>query len=147
MMTDLTASNKQSLSESESRKYDRERAHECLVPLANADPTDSAHLGGKAANLARLIQSGLRVPEGYIIPTDIFDEVTRTGEFPDIYIDDIMQAIDELGGSVAIRSSANVEDGDSASLAWRIRNALRHQWRSQYSNITYRRHVRANSLG
>ena len=45
--------------------------HELVSSLAASDP-DSKRLGGKGANLARLLNLGYRVPPGFVVTTDAF---------------------------------------------------------------------------
>ncbi|MES2970780.1 MAG: PEP/pyruvate-binding domain-containing protein [Patescibacteria group bacterium] len=88
-----------------------------LVSLMNMDPANVTKMGNKAANLAKMIQNNLPVPMGYVLSTDAFDIAGKTAILPKIYLDEVMHAIDELGGRVALRSSATVEDGENVSMA------------------------------
>ncbi|MBB3085415.1 PEP/pyruvate-binding domain-containing protein [Geodermatophilus sabuli] len=68
-------------------------------------------VGGKAAGLAELIESGERVPDGFCITT----EAHHRGEVPQA---EVLAAYDRLGrGPVAVRSSATAEDLPEASSA------------------------------
>ncbi|CAM1343523.1 PEP/pyruvate-binding domain-containing protein [Tenacibaculum amylolyticum] len=74
-------------------------------------------IGGKAANLAKLKQAGIRVPPGYVFDTTIFNTYTSNKQLP-ITIQKIITSIREiLGRAVALRSSANGEDGEQISMA------------------------------
>lgn len=87
-----------------------------LTSLAEVDIEDCQKIGNKAANLAKMLQNGIRVPEGYVLDDRDVEHLVNNG--PDsIFMDEIMTAIDELGGDVAIRSSATVEDGEEYSMA------------------------------
>jgi len=88
-----------------------------LTSLGGADFKDTIRFGNKAANLSRMIQNGISVPHGYVLTSHAFDVAQCSGELPDAYIDDVMRAIEELGGRIAIRSSATVEDGEDFSMA------------------------------
>lgn len=118
--------------------------HPLLVALAQA--TDERIVGGKARNLARLIEWGVRVPDGVVVTCDalrlllansgILDLSDRspdrlrsqilTAPFPDA----IEAILDDVGrtwmGSVdvAVRSSAVGEDGGGASYAGQFDSVL-----------------------
>ena len=106
----------------------------CLVPLSGA--TELTGCGGKAANLARLIAAGARVPDGMVIP----NEVLVAGS---IDFDDLMPL---LRAPVIVRSSAIGEDSADASFAGQLdsvadvttepllRSAIERVWASQLSD-------------
>lgn len=82
-----------------------------LIPLSQA--ADAPRVGGKAAGLGRLISAGFRVPDGFVVPPDV-DE-------------DMLPALltDALGdGEYAFRSSAAAEDLDTASFAGQYETVL-----------------------
>jgi phosphohistidine swiveling domain-containing protein len=66
----------------------------------------NASVGAKAAMLRRLSQAGFRVPKFVVTPVEG------------------AEALDELGGPVAVRSSADVEDGDDTSFAGQFESFL-----------------------
>ncbi|WP_436497828.1 PEP/pyruvate-binding domain-containing protein [Actinokineospora sp. HUAS TT18] len=77
---------------------------------------DLATVGGKGASLAKLARAGLPVPPGFHITTDAY----RGRENPAvaaITADAILAAYAELGGPVAVRSSATAEDLPELSFA------------------------------
>ena len=80
-------------------------------PIYNLRAAPGAGLvGGKAANLGRLIRGGFNVPSGFVISTASRPSRATTGA--------ILEAYAKLGrGPVAVRSSATNEDGVSASFA------------------------------
>ncbi|HVT90234.1 MAG TPA: PEP/pyruvate-binding domain-containing protein [Tepidisphaeraceae bacterium] len=88
------------------------------------DCRDKSLVGGKAANLGRLIRAGFTVPEGFVVNTRAFifarnrtpaDEIV---ELPPEVIQDIQLAYRAIGaGPVAVRSSATAEDMAAASMA------------------------------
>ena len=67
-------------------------------------PRDRAEVGGKAAQLARLVAAGLPVPDGFVIP------VGATAGGPAL-----VRAAAALGERLAVRSSAAIEDGAEAA--------------------------------
>ncbi|KQY22365.1 pyruvate phosphate dikinase [Cellulomonas sp. Root485] len=103
-----------------------------LVPLRDAV---SRTCGGKAGTLGVLLRAGLPVPDGFVVPLDA-DRATDL---------DLRDALDELGGPVAVRSSADDEDTGRASAAGqyesvlgvqgaeRVADAVRTCWASLHS--------------
>lgn len=75
-----------------------------LVPLDHVEGMD---VGGKALSLGRLARIGLSVPRGFVIVH------AAAGLLPDGLTD----ALSQLGGAVAVRSSATDEDGALTSFA------------------------------
>lgn len=71
-------------------------------------------VGGKAAQLARLVSLGLRVPEGFVI----------VGASPGRLPSDLDESSARLGGAVAVRSSALEEDGSERSFAGQFETIL-----------------------
>lgn len=82
-----------------------------------ADEVVITRVGEKAANLIRLSSAGLPVPPGYCVPVDAHDYYIQTGNLPEGLIAEITVAKNQLGGKIAIRSSANCEDGLDLSMA------------------------------
>ncbi|SMC90016.1 PEP/pyruvate-binding domain-containing protein [Lentzea albidocapillata] len=64
--------------------------------------------GGKGESLARLIRAGLPVPAGFHLTTRAYRERSMEG---------VLEAFRELGGPVAVRSSATAEDLPGLSFA------------------------------
>jgi len=76
--------------------------------------------GGKAVNLARLIDAGFPVPDGFVVTTAAFRHVRERGgpNMPGELSEAIAAAYRELGSpAVAVRSSATAEDMAEASMA------------------------------
>ncbi len=88
-----------------------------LRSFEEVDNSMIPRIGGKAANLVRMRRVGLPVPAGYCIPTDVHDYYLENGNIPEGLTGEISQAKGILGGKVAIRSSANCEDGTDLSMA------------------------------
>ncbi|MFI6095570.1 PEP/pyruvate-binding domain-containing protein [Lentzea sp. NPDC051213] len=78
-----------------------------ILPLD--DPrADLAAVGGKGASLAKLTRAGLPVPTGFHLTTRAYLERSMEG---------VLEAFRELGGPVAVRSSATAEDLPGLSFA------------------------------
>jgi len=114
-------------------------------PLGDLRATDRQQVGGKAWGLARLIEAGLPVPEGVVLPASAFREAleaaeaiglanrvarravpedvealrlaTLSMELPRDWERDLAGLVEALGGEVAVRSSAVDEDGAERSFA------------------------------
>jgi len=88
-----------------------------VLPLA--DGHDPAIVGGKAINLARLINAAFPVPDGFVVTTHAFRRAERsTDTLPPDVADAIRAAYRNIGSpTVAVRSSATAEDLDDASMA------------------------------
>jgi len=85
------------------------------LPLA--DCRDVAAVGGKAINLARLINAGFLVPGGFAVTTSAYC-AARGGELPADVRDAIVSAYRGMAAPVvAVRSSATAEDLADASMA------------------------------
>jgi pyruvate,water dikinase len=95
---------------------------------------DVAVAGGKGASLARLTAEGLPVPPGFVVSSDALQRVVdterlrglaRAGDHDGAQAlvhktaapEAVRGAYDELGGLVAVRSSACAEDSEAASFA------------------------------
>jgi rifampicin phosphotransferase len=117
-----------------------------------ADAEDIQLVGGKAANLGRLIRAGFRVPPGFVIGTQAFlaaASFSSNGEaagssilcaqsngaatngfhsgdgLPKNLVEEICAVYKELGGGpVAVRSSATAEDLADASMAGQYETIL-----------------------
>src|SRR6266571_1900065 len=81
------------------------------------DNASTSPIGGKAANLVLLRRAGLPVPAGYCIPTDAHEFYLENGKLSDGLITEIARVKSALGGKIALRSSANCEDGTELSMA------------------------------
>lgn len=88
-----------------------------LKPFDKVNDSDFPHLGGKATNLVRLRRVGLPVPNGYCLSNIAYEFYLQNNVLPDGLIAEIIQAKKLLGGKVAIRSSADCEDGEKLSMA------------------------------
>ncbi len=88
-----------------------------VLPLA--DGHDAGVVGGKAINLARLINAGFPVPEGFVVTTHAFTRATRGDcAIPADVAEAVRKAYRGLGSpTVAVRSSATAEDMADASMA------------------------------
>ncbi|HWB39043.1 MAG TPA: PEP/pyruvate-binding domain-containing protein [Candidatus Saccharimonadales bacterium] len=89
-------------------------------PLSDVGGEDSLQIGGKAANLAKLVQAGLPVPKGFAVGLESFDKQGRLKE-------ETVKQIPTLLDSAklyAVRSSALSEDAEGASWAGQFETFL-----------------------
>lgn len=85
-----------------------------MKPTALQQAGDHACFGGKAANLARMVQAGLPVPPGFALATAHVEAIAG-GHRP--AHTELRNAFVGLGGPCAVRSSAIGEDSEAASFA------------------------------
>ncbi|MEU4688966.1 PEP/pyruvate-binding domain-containing protein [Actinoplanes sp. NPDC023714] len=78
-----------------------------VVPLSRASSVDV--VGGKAAALGELVRHGERVPDGFVVTTAAYREKV----VPRVEISALLAGM----GTVAVRSSATLEDSSGASFA------------------------------
>lgn len=93
-------------------------AHNEIVRLGDPASTDPCRVGAKAAHLAELLAVGFRVPDGAVLPMELLAD-WRSGTAPppavESAIEEIVAGFD--GAALAVRSSADAEDGMAASFA------------------------------
>jgi len=94
-------------------------AHNDLLvrPLSAVRPDEEPLLGGKAVNLASALRAGLPVPNGIALPFPLADAIAADEHGVLASARQVLAEALELGGGVAVRSSAVGEDGASASFA------------------------------
>ncbi len=93
------------------------------VSLVESD--DPALVGGKGANLGRLLRAKLPVPDGFVVDTHAYrlahagmSEAGGDAEIPPEVASEIRERYQTMGGgAVAVRSSATAEDAVAASMA------------------------------
>ncbi len=108
-----------------------------VTALKNVGKQDIGIAGGKGANLGELLQSGIRVPDGFVVTADAYrifiqqnsinceqesekiQEQIRAGKFSKEIQSEIFARYDSMGSNirVAVRSSATAEDLPEASFA------------------------------
>jgi phosphohistidine swiveling domain-containing protein len=91
-----------------------------LLSFSVIGPRDAAKIGGKAANLAKMVQAGLPVPAGFVVSLDAFDEKGRLHEVLKSELNDLL----DPGKLYAVRSSALAEDAEGASWAGQFESFL-----------------------
>lgn len=95
----------------------------CL-DLADSEASDQAVVGGKAANLNRLIKAGLPVPPGWVVIPGSIKGCNNT------WLGSVFNEDPRLAGVIygrevfAVRSSAAVEDGSRMSFAGQFKSYL-----------------------
>ena len=92
------------------------RGAAAIVRLGDAAELDVGLVGGKAQQLGRLIAAGRDVPAGFVVPSSVTDLAPVRDAFA--------TALRELGGPVAVRSSAVAEDLAHASYAGQYTTVL-----------------------
>ena len=93
-----------------------ENQYKYIYPLKTVPKEKASVIGGKASSLSRMLGlKGIRVPEGYVILTDGFENGKLRAEASA----ELRDLVSGLNGSstYAVRSSALNEDGSSASFA------------------------------
>lgn len=88
------------------------------LQLSDGRAADRALCGGKGATLSRLMRAGFPVPDGFVVTSEAWKYFTEKGGFDGEILAAIKSNFIKLGtDSVAVRSSASVEDGQRASWA------------------------------
>jgi pyruvate,water dikinase len=120
--------------------------------VALIDAHETALFGSKAVDLGQALRDGLPVPPGVALAGDVVDAVAGRDEDA---IREVAEAVAQLQGPLAVRSSAVDEDGANASFAGQhltllnvrgaeeLTSALSEVWWSANSDsaITYRQRV------
>ena len=91
-----------------------------IQPLDQVSEADAHNIGGKAANLAKLIQNNLPVPNGFVVGLNAFNSIGKLK-------DNARKQIQELTSDIklyAVRSSALAEDAKGASWAGQFETFL-----------------------
>ncbi len=116
--------------------------------IALKDATALAQVGGKAANLARLIAAGAPVPDGFVLTNTALQHFVAEQEALPPDVDAAVMEAWRAGfadGPVIVRSSAVGEDSEEASFAGQLdsvpnvttaeglRQAILQVWASQWS--------------
>lgn len=117
-----------------------------VIPLRSA--TRLAEVGGKAANLARLIAAGAPVPDGFVLTSTALQHFVAEQEALPPDVDSMVMDAWRAGfadGPVIVRSSAVGEDSEASSFAGQLdsvpnvttadglRQAILQVWASQWS--------------
>ncbi len=92
-----------------------------VVDLTDAKEVDK--YGGKAANLAHMLEAYLPVPDGFVITTEAYRQFNP--KVSENLKAEILEAFEKLGAQrVAVRSSAVAEDAANASWAGQLETVL-----------------------
>jgi phosphoenolpyruvate synthase/pyruvate phosphate dikinase len=95
-----------------------------LLTLDEAVELPVAKVGGKAKGLARLAALGLPVPPARVLDADAHAQFVRTGRLDEAVVRALAAAADELGGPLAVRSSAADEDVADKSAAGQYESVM-----------------------
>src|SRR4051812_7368244 len=81
--------------------------------------SDAGSVGGKGLSLGHMAAAGLPVPNGFVVTTDAYRRLSRSGIRADgCFAQELGEAYRALGGGlVAVRSSATAEDSAETSFA------------------------------
>ncbi len=111
-----------------------------LSELDKFDP-NSENYGGKFSGLKRIetllntynyaYSIGAEIPKTYGIPFSFHEEYKKNGCVPESLVTRAMQCVAALGGNVAVRSSADVEDSDECSYSGKFKSVLHVKTRAQ----------------
>ena len=112
--------------------------------IISLDEADENIAGGKFAGLDVLnyllrrynirYKTDFVVPPTFGIPLLKFDEYQGTNKIPDTLIDDAMDCAKKLGGNVAVRSSADIEDQKGKTYSGQFESVLNVKTRDQMAN-------------
>ncbi|MDO8265410.1 MAG: PEP/pyruvate-binding domain-containing protein [Candidatus Saccharibacteria bacterium] len=91
-----------------------------VINLSEISEEDFSLVGGKALNLAKLIQGGLPVPEGFVVSLSAFDSENKLKNEFEKQVQELISE-DKL---YAVRSSALAEDAEGASWAGQFETFL-----------------------
>lgn len=121
-----------------------------MTAVRLADAVDARLFGKKAARLAAASRAGLAVPDGRVLAAPLVERAAGGSELADV----AAAALEELGGALAVRSSALDEDGAASFAGLHISRlnvrsagdlieAIAEVWRSARSEgaLAYRRRL------
>ncbi len=78
-------------------------SHPPAVPLDRIDLDDAPFVGTKAATLGHLVRSGIPVPNGFVVPTTIYQSFIQANGLTDAIVD-LERAARAMGDSTSLRS-------------------------------------------
>lgn len=97
----------------------------CTKLISTLSKNDAEIAGGKGASLGEMMNAGIPVPPGFVVTAAAFDLYVLSDQFNPSLQAEILSAFDALDCHyVAVRSSATVEDGISASWAGELETYL-----------------------
>lgn len=99
------------------KKEPAARLHPYIKNLKEISMDMRPLVGGKAIHLAELSRNGLPVPAAYVVTAEAYRQYDETGSLPQDLLQYVENLRRELGGKVAVRSSATCEDGTNLSMA------------------------------
>ena len=113
-----------------------------IISLENVNAhTASSIGGGKFAGLYQLktligkynaqYKTGFIVPDTFVIPVSRFNDYKKQGYIQEDLIDSAMLYMDRLGGNIAVRSSADIEDKKGKTFSGQFESVLNVRTREQ----------------
>lgn len=91
--------------------------HPFVKTFDQISDNDRPLVGGKALNLAIMANHGIAVPDGVCVSAAAYDQYLQNDSIDQSLIDQLEATRHDLGGQIAVRSSATCEDGVDVSMA------------------------------
>jgi pyruvate, water dikinase len=104
------------------------------IPLENLTPDQKSIVGGKAASLGLLKQSGLPVPDGFAITSTACGEILSTNDL-DSFIGQVMHRF-ETEGARAVVSESDLEEIRERIMEASLPRSLKEEIRRAYESLT-----------
>ena len=116
-------------------------AYNPIISFNDVDLTTSAGGGGKFTGLWKLnelvqmynehYKTDFVVPDTFVIPVVKFADYKKQGYVSEDLINEAMAVTDKLGGNVAVRSSADIEDRKGKTYSGQFESVLNVKTRDQ----------------
>jgi phosphoenolpyruvate synthase/pyruvate phosphate dikinase len=91
-----------------------------ILQLSNSEAQNNSQTGGKGSSLAKMISAGLSVPNGFVLTAEAYSLYSKLDidTLPSDFKAQTIKAFENINAEyVAVRSSANCEDGADNSFA------------------------------
>lgn len=123
------------------RQKSKKVAYNTIISLNDVNAQTSVIGGGKFAGLYQLnmliqkynaqYKTNFVVPATFVIPVTKFNDYKKYGYVPEELIDAAMFYTDKLGGNIAVRSSADIEDKKGKTYSGQFESVLNVKTRNQ----------------